>query len=81
MGRRRARSVWRLDVHGRLRLDLAAASGNDQRVRRLGAVSLRSLDVVSAIRLDVGWLRAVGLGAVSLRSLGVSQQRVGVGAA
>jgi len=39
------------------------------------------LGLVSAVWLDVGWLRAVGLGAVSLRSLGLLQQRVGVGAA
>ena len=48
---------------------------------RLGAVSLRALDVVSALRLDVGRLRTVGLGSVSLRPLGLSQQLLGLGAA
>ena len=54
--------------------------GAHQRLQRLGAVSLRSVDVVSAVRLDVGWLRAVGLGAVSLRALGLLQRLLGRGA-
>ncbi len=65
----------------RIRLDLASTCERDQRLQRLGAVSLRSLDVGAALWLDVGWLRTVGLGAVSLRPLGLLQQWMGMGAA
>jgi hypothetical protein len=39
------------------------------------------LGLVSAVWMDVGRLRAVGLGAVSLWALGLLREQVGVGAA
>ena len=38
----------------------------------MGTVSVWALGLVSAVWLDLGWVRAVGLGAVSLRALGIS---------
>jgi hypothetical protein len=59
-------------------LDLASFSEFDQHLQRLGAVSLRELGLVSAVWLDVDWLRTLGVGALSLRALGLLQRLLGV---
>ena len=46
--------------------------------RWLGSLSKWRLDLGALLRLDVGWLRAVGLGALSLRALDVVRQFMGV---
>src|SRR5205085_3075386 len=78
LGRRRSRRLRRLDTNGRVWLDLASALRHHRQLQRLGALSLRELGVVSALRLDVDWLRALGLGTLSLRPLGLPQRLLGV---
>src|SRR5215510_15437857 len=65
-----------MDRYVRLRPGVVPARSR----RRLGALSRRLLAMVSVLRLDVGFVRAVGLGAVSLRSVGLRARPVVLGA-
>src|SRR4029450_207874 len=60
----------------RLRMDLA--STRHRCVQRLGSSPVWAWDLVSALRVDVGRLRTMGMGSIPLRSLGLLQQFLGV---
>src|SRR5262249_28555667 len=65
-----------MDRYARLRPDVVSARSR----RRLGALSRRLLAMVSVLRLDVDFVRAVGLGAVSLRAMGLRARPLVLGA-
>ena len=56
VGRGRSGRLWRLELHRRVWLALAATRDGAGQLQRLGPLSLRTLTLVSALRLDVGWL-------------------------
>jgi hypothetical protein len=78
--RGRFERIRRMDLHAQIRLRLATLPEFRRRLRRLVAVSLRTLALDSAIRLDVGQRRALGLGDISSRALGLGRRRVGLDA-
>src|SRR5262245_43074183 len=65
-----------MDLHAQIWLRVASVPCVDQSVFKLVTVSLRTLALDTAVRLDVGQRRAVGLGHVSSRSLGLVQRRL-----
>src|SRR5215470_3380942 len=65
-----------MDRHARIRPDVVSARSR----RRLGALSRRLLAMVSVVRLDVDFVRAVGLDALSLRAVGLRARALVLGA-
>src|SRR5262245_10457913 len=65
-----------MDRYARIRPDVVSARSR----RRLGPLSRRVLAMVSDVRLDVDFVRAVGLGALSLRSVGLRARALVLGA-
>src|SRR5215831_16152975 len=65
-----------MDRYARIRPDVVSARSR----RRLGPLSRRLLAMVSVVRLDVDFVRAVGLGALSLRSVGLRARALVLGA-
>src|SRR5262245_31633903 len=65
-----------MDRYARVRADVVSARSR----RRLGALARRLLAMVSVVRLDVDFVRAMGLGALSLRSVGLRARALVLGA-
>src|SRR5262245_2384205 len=65
-----------MDRYAGIRPDVVSARSR----RRLGALSRRLLAMVSVVRLDVDFVRAVGLDAVSLRAMGLRARPLVLGA-
>src|SRR5690606_33441352 len=69
-----------MELHVDLRIRLAALCVVDQLVCELVAVSIRTVALAAALRLDVGQRRAVGLGELSPRTLDMAQRILGLDA-
>src|SRR5579872_1414846 len=54
------------------------ASVGAERAGRLGPVSRRQLGLGALLRLDLGGLRALGMGSIPLRSLAMVERRLGM---